>query len=355
MRVGLSRRGRPPQRDPDGSLFSLYALALNRWAPRVVSKTARILTSSGSGTLSDEEEEDHPAAPPALDPARALPDVDYHEAARALVRLLAPDLATLALQTERGSLLPNHLRFLDRPLPRVRELTLVALADLHPLLVFPRPNSDSDSPAGDDEDGDGDDEEGAPLLPAVTHLHVGRRRIPSGCLFTRVSSVWPTHAPNATHLRISCVPPPSNYSLSAPSATDYMWAGKLAVPSREPGLGPGMRYLVLQPELELDESEGGGDARARCVVLRHGAGDGEREDDALELHLGQLRSVARAGPHGETLQALVVEPCSLDYRGRRARIRRDEWADRAAGGAGCWAELEDAARVAEEGADVSRS
>ncbi|KAI0644504.1 hypothetical protein C8Q79DRAFT_1011544 [Trametes meyenii] len=229
------------------------------------------------------------------------------------MHLLSPHLETLVIQTESGSLLPGHLYFLQDPFPRLRELTLVTLTDPNPLLVLPQAST-------------------VPLFPALTHLHVGRRRIHG----FKVPSIWPAHAPNITHLRISCLPTPPNHRILSSAPADNGWERRARdlVPPALDGDRASCRYLVLQPGVSPDDA---GVPQPRCILFR-----GQDSEGSSELTAGTLHQVGQK-LEGASVQALVVEPYDLDYRDRCARIR-DEWMDRAGGGSGCWAELESAVK-----------
>ncbi|KAI0666589.1 hypothetical protein C8Q78DRAFT_436267 [Trametes maxima] len=292
--VDLHRRSRLVPRRAAVSLRPL-----KRWIAQAASKVGRTISRKRCGHST---QSDHQVSFPDL-------DLDYQEAAQALMHLLSPDLETLVIQPESGSLLPGHLYFLQDPFPRVRELTLVTLTDPNPLLVFPHAST-------------------MPLFPALTHLHVGRRRIHG----FKVPSIWPAHTPNVTHLRISCLPAPPDSRILSPASADNAWERRarelVVLPSDRERTRS--RYLILQPGVVPDDA---GVPQPRCILFR-----GQDDEGPSELTTGTLHQVGQKH-RGESVRALVVEPYELDYRDWCARIR-DEWIDRVSGGAGCWAELE---------------
>ncbi|KAI0666591.1 hypothetical protein C8Q78DRAFT_1082863 [Trametes maxima] len=131
----------------------------------------------------------------------------YKTAARTLTRLVAADVETLALQygfraadVAGGS----WLDFIDRPLPRLRALSVLGLLDLAPLLA---PELSSSPPTQTQT------QTPTPLFPALTHLHIVRRD--PELLRTGHLAFWRAHAPRATHVRIALLPAHHPHTLRA--------------------------------------------------------------------------------------------------------------------------------------------
>ncbi|KAM5535123.1 hypothetical protein V8D89_011209 [Ganoderma adspersum] len=136
-------------------------------------RTAYLHLSTDSPTEDewDESQDEDPASP--CVPARFV-------AIQELLRLVATDLQPLAIIND---FFTADLPLFDRPLPTLRELTLVRNAA--PSTLIPRGSTI------------------CPLFPALTHLHVvAQKSSPSQPLLPG----WIAHAPRVTHLRVSAHP-----------------------------------------------------------------------------------------------------------------------------------------------------
>ncbi|KAI0677775.1 hypothetical protein C8Q78DRAFT_110426 [Trametes maxima] len=156
---------------------------------------------------------------------------------RALLRAVANDLHTLFLQVENVHSTGNPLPILVAPLPALRELTTVGIADPRALV------DDALSPT--------------PLFPAATRVHCVLSG-PRGMPFNPSLAPWTMHAPRATHLRLTNVPSMAyllaGELLAATDMTSAIIAGN-ALRSVDRGDDAGdvarlrahLRYIVLQP------------------------------------------------------------------------------------------------------------
>ncbi|KAL1945739.1 hypothetical protein VTO73DRAFT_1741 [Trametes versicolor] len=108
----------------------------------------------------------------------------YRDAAQTLIRLVAPDLVTLAVQYGFSYGGQIFLPIVDRPFPRLLEATFVGVVDPRTLLTHP------------------DSEATTPLFPTLTHLYI----VPAyagGTPGQVCLPFWTTHAPGVTHLGVS--------------------------------------------------------------------------------------------------------------------------------------------------------
>ncbi|KAH9894778.1 hypothetical protein C8Q73DRAFT_691513 [Cubamyces lactineus] len=114
-----------------------------------------------------------------------LSDPSYHDAARRLFQLVAPDLWTLVLQSgfRYGGTLGISLFTI--PFPALRSLTVVEISN--PNSLFPDVDSSADPSASQES-----------LFPALTHLHL----LPYDHDFQLLDK-WAIRAPHVTHLRVS--------------------------------------------------------------------------------------------------------------------------------------------------------
>ncbi|KAL1945976.1 hypothetical protein VTO73DRAFT_1978 [Trametes versicolor] len=271
--------------------------------------------SSDAESGSDGESSVHQHADDAHKPQRISYTPSYTAAARALVRLVAPHLETLVLQygfaaAERDA---KPLPFIDRPFPRLRELTVLGLHRLREVLVH------------------GEDLEGVPVLfPAVTRLHLVRKDL----------WLWPyddlalleTHAPNVTHLRCTCFSSlggrmMASLALGLVSSLSVMLGASLAASlgiARDPAddLAPG------------DEFERPGYANLRHIILQPDIPPAPSHQSVIQESIEHLEGACRL--RGVDLTLLEAGPETFDEWSRRVW---DEWKERLDGGEGCWKEM----------------
>ncbi|OJT04881.1 hypothetical protein TRAPUB_4353 [Trametes pubescens] len=265
---------------------------------------------SGSDSENNVREDEHDSHKP----QRISYTPSYIAAARALVRLVAPNLETLVLQfgfaaAERDA---KPLSFIDRPFPRLREFTVLGLHRLREVLVH------------------GEDLEGVPVLfPAVTHLHLVRKDL----------CVWPyddlalleTHAPNVTHLRSTCFSSlggrlRASLALGLVSSLSQMLGASLAA-------SMGIARESTDDNMAFD-GERPAYANLRHIILQPEIFPAAAHQRLIQESIEHLEGACRV--RGVHLK--VLEPGSQTY-GDWSRRAWDEWEERLNGGEGCWKEL----------------
>ncbi|KAI0633760.1 hypothetical protein C8Q77DRAFT_1073530 [Trametes polyzona] len=233
------------------------------------------------------------------EPQQIVYSPEYRDAARTLARLVAPHVETLVIQ--RGfrcqvRLLTPELAFLDRPFPRVRELTILGLADAGELVV---PHARV-----------------APLFPAATRLHLVRK----GLAGHGSMGFWREHAPRATHLRVSCLRAP--FGKFVPSLAESV--GVAHMPDLSPPAKPAyptLRAVVLhQDPPTVAEQE-------KIAVV-----------EAYSMLWHSLEHL-KAACATQNVEAVIADPFYIHFEEWGDRLR-NEWLERIVGGSGCWKELE---------------
>ncbi|KAI8975840.1 hypothetical protein BD414DRAFT_423697 [Trametes punicea] len=232
----------------------------------------------------------------------------YREAARTLFRLVAPDLYTLVIQSGYRYGGEFDIPIVEDPFPFLRELTVVDVFDprtlFHGLSVH------------------------TPLFPSATHLHL----LPNASEVDLHLSLWPTVAPNVTHLRISDrlslgqlalavgVPADNEPPMSVHLPGSFF--APSPPPSPPPRTYPSVRYLLMQP----GPRPSGGFCGTPLI---------EYHDFTTALKYFGERCCA-AG-----ISAVLLEPPVEDLlNGKKAEWLGREWRERIEGGQGCWRELE---------------
>ncbi|KAI0829951.1 hypothetical protein BC628DRAFT_1314627 [Trametes gibbosa] len=278
-----------PRRFICGGVFTPLPQTEARF-PIVVTPTTQPFTTKPSAPLTGSDM--HFSSRPSDSP-------EYREAAHTLARLVAPHLHTLVIQ--RGfrcqvKLLAPTLAFIDTPFPRVREITLLGLSDVGEFIV---PHAHA-----------------PPLFPAAARLHFVRKGLAGhDCL-----DFWRTHAPRATHLRMSCLRAP--FGKFVPSLARSVGIAHMPdLPPPRSRTYPSLRALVLHQDAPT-----GADMERPATV------------EAYMALMASLEHFGNACP-AQGVKAVVVPPFYMHFEDWGVKLK-EEWLDRLSGGGGCWKELE---------------
>ncbi|KAI0775052.1 hypothetical protein BD413DRAFT_472030 [Trametes elegans] len=237
----------------------------------------------------------------------------YLQRIRKFLQSIASDLLSLVVQCGSSSGGDLALPIFERPLPYLRDLTLVGV--LNPHTLFPSTTGDArESPQ--------------PCFPSVTHLHL----IPYGGQTDLRLSMWAAHAPNATHLRVTGQTSLAQLAravgvrVERDSPVVVRVPGAFCPPSPPPPppprTYPSVCALVMQPS----PPPRGGFCGTPPVEF------GKMVEDLW-------RFAARC--RGVGVDAVVLPPMHHWSHQRLARWARGEWVERVEGGEGCWAPLTD--------------
>ncbi|KAI0356284.1 hypothetical protein OH77DRAFT_1423909 [Trametes cingulata] len=258
--------------------------------------------------------EERPKPAEAPDPTASA---EYFDAARTLFRLVGPDLVSLMVQCEFGDGAPD-LPIIERPFPRLREVTVVGIADPSAMLT---------------KGADGT----PPLFPAATHLYFAPHGVDIRVAF------WSKHAPRVTHLAMSRANGGNYIDQIAPAiGVPGEYVGYLRERSRRAEMywDPDGALEPLQPPKLPNPPPPRTYPSVRCLLMvpahpqRYMCGNGYRQYFA---DLAVVRDAGtKAWERGVTaIVADAPEPSDWPHRGDCARAR-ENWVLRVEGKAGCW-------------------